>query len=175
MPHNLFRVLVWVGLGVYVLSRLYFRMRRTIGLQQFRRKRLIFYIVFYVIATIGLAFLSGGRSKLMLGWIAGLVPGIVLGLWSLRLTRFEITDKGRCYTPSAHIGVALYLLFLGRLIYRVIAIYTNLSLRGQPPPAWGQSALTDFVFELLAGYYIAYSAGIVRRYGKRAEPAAPAA
>ena len=106
--------------GRYVLSRLYFRLRRTIGLQQFSRKWLIFYIVIYVLASLGLAALSGGRPKVMLGWIGGLVPGILLGLWGLRLTKHEITEKGRCYTPSAHIGVALYLLFLGRLVYRVI-------------------------------------------------------
>jgi hypothetical protein len=166
------RILISVVLGVYVLSRLYFRLRRTVGLQQFRRNWLLFYIIFYGIATVGLALLSGGRPKLMLGWIAGLLPGILLGLLSLRLTRFEITEKGRCYTPNAHIGVSLSLLFLGRLTYRVIAIYTNLSLRGHRPPAWGQSALTDFIFELLAGYYIAYSAGILRRYGQEARPPA---
>jgi hypothetical protein len=173
MHPDIYRIFIWVAVAVYVFFRLYVRLRRTIGLQEFRRKRLIFYIVIYTLASLGLAVLSGGRPQLMLGWIGGLVPGILLGLWGLRLTKFEITEKGPCYTPSAHIGGGLYLLFLGRLVYRGFAIYANLTVAGRPPPAWGQSALTDVIFELLAGYYIAYSAGILRRYGREAAPAAP--
>ena len=174
MHPDIYHILTWVAVAAVVFWRLYARLQRTVGLQQFRRRRLIFYIVIYGVATLGLAVLSGGRPRLMLGWAGGLVPGVLLGLWSLRLTRYEITDQGRCYTPSAHIGVALYLLFLGRLAYRVFAIYANLSVGGRPPPAWGQSALTDLAFELLAGYYIAYSAGILRRYGKEAALVSPA-
>jgi len=173
MTSNFNHLLSWAGGGVLVLWWFYRRLRRNIGLQQFGRKRLIYYIVIYAVASVALLVLSRGRPQLMLGWIGGLVPGLLLGLWGLRLTRFEKTADGPCYTPNAHLGLGLFLLFLGRLVYRVFAIYNNLSLGGRPPPAWGQSALTDLTFELLAGYYLAYNLGVLRRHPPEDELAAP--
>lgn len=49
-----------------------------------------------------------------------LVPaGIAaLGVYGLRLTRFERTPTGLFYTPNAHLGIALSLLLVLRLGYR---------------------------------------------------------
>jgi hypothetical protein len=175
MPPNLSRVLTWVIIGGIIFWRLYARLQRTIGQQVFRKKFLTWLIVFYSIVSLGLGAFSLEHPRVLAGWVGGLVPGVLLGLWALRLTRHEMTEKGRCYTPNAHIGVALYLIFLGRMIYRGMAFYTHFSLTGNPPPPPGQSALTDFTFELLAGYFIAYYAGILRYYAKEPPLEGPAA
>jgi hypothetical protein len=174
MSPHLYRILLWVAVGIYVLIRLYVRLRRTIGQQEFRWTRLIMYLVVYGCLSAALAVIALGHVQLEAGWIGGMVPGIFLGFWGLHLTKFEETPKGRCYTPSAHIGVGLFLLFLGRIVYQGIAIYSNLSLTGRPQPAWGHSALTDLTFNLLAGYYITHSIGLIRAY-RRPIPSAVAA
>ena len=63
--------------------------------------------------------------------MVGVVGGAALGRLGLRLTRFEQTPLGLFYTPNAHLGVALSLLFLGRLIYRVFQLSPSFST-----PAW---------------------------------------
>ena len=52
-------------------------------------------------------------------WV-GVTLGVALGLLGLRLTRFEITGEGMFYTPSAHLGVALSTLLVGRIVYRFL-------------------------------------------------------
>jgi hypothetical protein len=175
MAPNLSRILIWVIVGIYIFWRLYVRLQRMIGRQQFRKGRLVFLIVLYGLGSVGLAVFTMGRLHLVAGWLGGLVPGVLLGLWALQLTQYETVEGEECYTPNARIGVALFLLFLGRIVYRAVAIYTHFSLPGHPTPPLGQSALTDLTFELLAGYYIAYSVGILRHYGRAASPLAPLA
>ena len=175
MPPNLSRILIWFAVGIYIFWRLYVRLQRMIGRQQLRKGRLIFLIAIYALGSLGMAFFTMGRPHLVAGWLGGLVPGVLLGLWALRLTQYETVEGKNCYTPNARIGVALFLLFLGRIVYRGIAIYTNFSLPGHPTPPIGQSALTDLTFELLAGYYIAYNVGILRHYAKGVSPVAPLA
>ena len=174
MSTHLYRILVWIAVGIYILIRLYIRLRRTIGQQEYRRRRLIMYLVVYGGVSTALAVPALGHPQLVLGWIGGMASGILLGVLGLRLTRFEETPKGRCYIPSAHIGVGLFLLFLGRIIYQGVAIYSNLSLTGRPQPPWGHSALTDLTFNLLAGYYITHSIGLMRCYSRAVFPAVSA-
>jgi hypothetical protein len=169
------KILIWLAVAVYVGWRIYSRLKRNIGEQQFRPKRLKFYIVVFSLASLGSGVLSMGHQPVMLGWLAGVVVGVLLGWWSVRLTTFTTIAAGRFYTPNAHIGIALSLLFIGRLLYRVFAIYSNLTFAGRPAPALGQSALTFFTFELLAGYYVAHSLGVLRWYAKEDRPPDPIA
>jgi hypothetical protein len=169
------KIITWLVVAVFVGWRIYIRLKRNIGEQQFRPKRLKFYTVVFSLATVGCGVLSVGHQPVMLGWLAGTVLGVGLGWLSLRLTTFSTVAAGRFYTPNAHIGIGLSLLFIGRLLYRVFAIYSNLSFGGQPVPALGHSALTFLTFELLAGYYIAYSLGVLARFAKEDRPPDPVA
>ncbi len=57
-------------------------------------------------------------------WLAGGVGlGSLLGLFGLNKTRFEPTPKGLFYTPNAHLGIALSLLFVARIVYRLFEVY----------------------------------------------------
>ena len=167
------KILTWLIVAVFLGWRIYYRLKRTIGEQQFRPKRLKFYIVLFSLSSLGAPLLSVRHPPVMLGWLAGLAIGVLLGWWSLRLTTFTTIATGRFYTPNARIGIALSLLFIGRLLYRMFVVYSNLSLTGRPAPAVGQSALTFLTFELLAGYYIAYSIGVLGRYAKESRPPDP--
>ena len=63
------------------------------------------------------------------------------------------------YTPSAHIGVLVSMLFIGRLLYRGYEFYVAGASR---PDDMAGSASTMLVFGILAGYYTCYAAGILR-------------
>jgi hypothetical protein len=169
------KILTSLVVAVIVGWRIYFRLKRTIGEQQFRPRRLKWYIAIFSLSSVGCAAFSFGHPPLMLGWLAGVILGVLAGLWSLRLTNFTTIATGRFYTPNAQIGIVLSLLFVGRLLYRMVAVYSNLSLTGRPTPAWGQSALTYLIFELLAGYYVAYSIGVLGWYAKESRPPDPIA
>lgn len=97
---------------------------------------------------------------------AGLFGGVVLAVIGLRLTKFEATPEGRFYTPNGWIGLGVTALFLGRLAARFFTMSEGMiaAQAGAPPFAGLQrSPLTLALFLLLAGYYVAYFAGVVRK------------
>jgi hypothetical protein len=144
--------------GGLIAWGIYRRLRRNIGRQKLRPVRLTISIVIFSVASVVLLVMSLGILKLMLGIGGGLALGVPLGFVGLRLTRFETTAEGHFYTPNTKIGIALSLLFLGRLAYRFWALRHATGTLHTPPPF--QSALTYFLFGLIAGYYIAYYIGL---------------
>ena len=134
-------------------------MRRNLGRQKLRPVRSIISIVI-LSAVSGLLFsLSAQMPKLALGIGCGLPLGALLGFIGLRLTKFETTDEGHFYTPNTTIGVALSLLFVGRMLYRFWVLRAVAT--GANQPQLFQSPLTFFIFGLIAGYYIVYHIGIL--------------
>lgn len=97
-----------------------------------------------------------------LGLVAGLAIGVALGLYGLRLTKFEQTPLGLFYTPNAHLGIALSMLFIGRLLYRAAQFYLGVAAAQGGAIAFGRSPLTLIIFGTLAGYYVAYAVGLLR-------------
>jgi cytochrome b561 len=123
---------------------------------------------------------SGLRSpELLEGLIGGLLCGAALAYLGLRHTRFEVTTEGRFYTPHTYIGLAVMLLFLGRLAYRFLylSIGTGGTFAADPSAAaaYQRSPLTLGVFGVLVGYYVLYYAGILLRTRASAPPAPDAA
>src|SRR5207237_5602761 len=109
-----------------------------------------------------LGYAAHENAKL-LSWLAGgLTLGSFLAVYGLRQTRFEQTPQGLFYTPHAHLGIALSLLFLGRLLYRLVQLYALDASPSLSAPEFARSSLTLGVFGLLAGYYVAYAVGLVR-------------
>lgn len=97
-----------------------------------------------------------------LGLAGGLGIGVALGLYGLRLTKFEQTPLGLFYTPNAHLGIALSLLFIGRLLYRAAQMYLGNAALQDGAISFGRSPLTLVIFGTLAAYYVTYAAGLLR-------------
>jgi hypothetical protein len=115
-----------------------------------------------------------------LWWLAaGLLLGSVLARYGLRRTWFEPTPKGLYYTPNAHLGIALSLLFVARVLFRLVEVYVIEPTAAHSASDFARSPLTLAVFGLLAGYYIAYAIGLgrwratVMRAKRRREVAKP--
>lgn len=142
--------------------RVYARVRRLVGRQKLSRVRPWLTLVFFplLLALLGLTALSHPERLLLLA--GGVAGGLGLARYGLSKTRFEATPQGLFYTPNAHLGIALSLLFIGRLAYRFIELY--LAAPGLRPDAadFGRSPLTLAIFGLLAGYYVGYAFGLLR-------------
>jgi hypothetical protein len=145
--------------------RVWSRVRRMVGRQRLSRVRpWITLTVFPALAAL-LAFGAAHGDAGRLWWLAGgLAAGALLAAWGLHLTRFEPTPQGLFYTPNLHLGIALSLLFVGRVLYRAVEVYAlGATASGAD---FARSPATLGVFGLLAGYYVAYAAGLVRwRFG----------
>ena len=137
----------------------YRRLRRSIGKQKLKPKRAIFRLVMLGIASIVIIGFGFEYHRVLAGFAGGLLGGALLGFLGLRLTRFETTEEGHFYTPDTRIGVAISLLFAGRLIYRVYVLQQADYLAAGHPPAW-QSPLTFFIAGLTFGYYFVYYIGL---------------
>jgi hypothetical protein len=99
----------------------------------------------------------------------GIVLGGILGMVGLRLTKFETTDQGHFYTPNTHIGIALSVLLVGRMLYRLWVIGDMTEASHQPQLF--QSPLTYFIFGLTIGYYLVYRIGLfVHTHDKKQLP-----
>lgn len=157
-PHP--STLVLLALVPLLAWRMYARLRRMVGRQRLSRARPWITLAVFPLVAMLLALASHEHPR-TLWWLAGgLACGVGLGMLGLRLTRFEPTREGLFYTPNAHLGIALSLLFAGRIAWRLVEIFVG----GVPADAqhFARSPLTLCVFGLLAGYYIAYACGLVR-------------
>lgn len=160
-PHiSLFALLALVPL---VAWRLYARLRRLIGRQRLSRLRPWVTLLLFplVLGLLALAARAHPDRLWFLG--AGLALGGGLGVFGVKKTRFERTADGLFYTPDKYLGIAVSLLLVGRIIYRLVEVFVlgNLPPPGQPDD-FATTPLTLGVVGLLSGYYILYAAGLVR-------------
>jgi hypothetical protein len=144
--------------GLFAWS-IYRRVRRNIGRQPLNPRRAITSITILSLVSVLIVGTSLQNINLPLGFGGGLLLGAVMGFVGLRLTKFETTAEGHFYTPNTHIGVALSVLFVGRLFYSQWMRRNALTSSGQPQLF--QSPLTLLIFGLTVGYYLVYQIGIL--------------
>lgn len=172
--------------AAFVLWAIYRRTRRSFGRQRVVARRMWFRIG--VLAVVGGLVLVASAHELRSA--AALLAGAAAGYVGLQYTRFEATPEGRFYTPHTYIGLIVTALFLGRLLYRFLVLYSGThglaapgpGLGGPPayagaypspyayqnPYAYQRSPLTLAIFGALVGYYVLYYLGVL---GKSKRPA----
>jgi hypothetical protein len=171
------KLLTPVLIGALVVFSIVRRVRRAFGRQPVQPVRL--WIRIGILTLVGglIAATSVMRGGGMLeALIAGLACGAALAWVGLRHTRFEVTPEGRFYTPHTWIGLAVTLLFLGRLAYRFLYLANGTAgTFGDPNMAatYQKSPLTIGIFAVLVGYYVLFYAGVLLRTRPSGLPAAP--
>ena len=145
--------------GGLIAWGIYRRVRRNIGQQALRPRRIIVSIVIFAVVSILFFSMSLQQPHLLFGLGGGLLLGGLLGLVGLKLTKFETTEKGHFYTPNTPIGIALSVLFIGRLAYRWWVLRDAATAMNHPPLM--QSPLTFFIIGLTFGYYLVYYIGLL--------------
>jgi hypothetical protein len=161
-PQNLTPFVV----GALFIFAMYRRVRRNFGPQPVRERALMVRAgLLAVIGSISLYF-SARDASLLMALAGGLAAGVVLGTIGLRHTQFQISDKGRFYTPHTYIGLFVTSLFLFRIIARYVSIHAN-SVAGagtpQDPLTAYRNPLTLAVLGVLVGYYVYFNIGVFRR------------
>ena len=150
------------GIAALVGWRVYRRIKRFVGRQRLSNVRPWTTVVFFPLLVALLAFGAFRQANAELALGAGVAIGVALGVYGIRVTKFEQTPEGLYYTPNAHLGIALSLLFLGRMAYRLVQLYLMPAAAQQGAAAFGKSPVTLLIFGTLAGYYVAYAIGLLR-------------
>jgi hypothetical protein len=157
MPPDYSRILPWV-FALLIPLVLYRRLRRTFGRQPLVPARLIVRIAILLLIAALLTLSPRHYAPQELG---GVALGAALALWGASRTRFENENGRRYYVPHTYTGIAVTLLFVGRLIYRFAQSSGTLAASGDTAPTAGpqaamQSPLTIGIFFVLIGYYVCY-------------------
>ena len=152
-----------VAMGGVVAWRLYGRTRKLLQRQLFHPRRSRFNVIFFPSLVVVLLVTSYRSPLAVAAEIAGVLIGVGLAVYGLRLTKVEETSEGLYYTPNAHIGIALSVLLAGRLAYRFYQLYGP-AAASAPPADFTRSPLTLLIFGTLAGYYAWYASGLMRRH-----------
>jgi hypothetical protein len=151
-----------------VLWRVYSRIKRLTSRQRSRTWRHRTTLVFFPLLLLALCAMAVQTNPIALAGVAvGLPVGLVLGRISIGKARFEQVGDEFYFTPHAPIGMAVAVLFLGRMAWRGYQVFTR------DPAATSQgfaaSPLTLLTFGILAGYYIAFALGLLA-WRKRSAP-----
>jgi len=162
-PHAT-QVLVSVLIVALIAWRLHARARRLIGRQRLSTARPWINVVLFPVLIALLALGSRWQPLPEECLAGGVLLGTALGVLGLRLTRFEASTAGLYYTPNVHIGVALSVLVVCRIGWRLFSQGLPVSTAGAapPPPGTSLTPLTLLLLGTLAGYYFTYALGLLR-------------
>jgi hypothetical protein len=134
--------------------RMYSRIRRMVGRQRSTSVRPWIPVIAFPILLCLVAIASMTHPAALAALLGGIAAGVGLGIYGLKLTKFEKTEEGLFYTPNAHLGIALSLLLVGRLIYRVVQVSTIANAN-----SFGSNPMTIAILGMLGGYYVTYAIG----------------
>ena len=163
---------------VFLGFRLYLRFRSTIGPQRVSEFRLIVRAAVFGLLGVFLLLSPGVSLAAREGGGGGMVLGLLLGALGLYHTRFEKRGDKPYYVPNTYIGMGVSLLFIGRIVYRIVTMYPQMEQRaagGLAVSPWADlqsNPLTLGMFEVVVGYYIVYNIGLVV-LSRRAHTAGP--
>jgi len=154
-------------LAALVIFAIYRRFRRNFGQQPLRPARMKIRIVLLAFVGASLAPTALRSDAFSSAMAIGAACGAALGVWGAQRTRFVAVAQRLHYVPHTYTGLAVSLLFVGRLVYRLVQVYLSPyasaaagfdPAAGLSPASRVQSLLTLGLFFLLAGYYICYYA-----------------
>jgi hypothetical protein len=161
MDFSQFGPFLFAALVVFAVYR---RLRRSFGRQPMRPRRMALRMVLLTVLACTLLPIALRSAQYLAAELIGAVLGLALGVWGERRTRFQMYDGRLHYLPHTYTGLAVSLLFLGRLVYRLVQVYAgghaaHAASRSDPslafaPASMISSPLTVCVFFVLAGYYV---------------------
>jgi len=154
--------MVMVGVSALVMWRLYSRIRRMVGRQKYSPMRSRVTVTIFPLLFALLAVFAAAHPMAALSLLGGAALGAMLGMYGLRLTKFENTPQGLYYTPNAHLGVALSVALIVRIGFRLVQVTAMTPAEPAPPNAFLSSPFTLVIFGTLAAYYVTYAIGLIR-------------
>ncbi len=153
------------GLAVLLVYR---RFRRSFGRQPLRPVRMWIRIALLILLGCSLLPAAFKSGQFLLAELAGALAGLALGFWGARHTRYATYEGRLHYVPHTYTGVAVSLLFVGRLVYRGVEWYSQNGELGSAgaaspgiAPSMVRSPLTVALIFVVVGYYVCYYAMVL--------------
>jgi hypothetical protein len=157
---------VWpYAIAVLVVLLIYRRLRRSFGRQKVRPVRMKIRIGILILLAASLTPTAMRSAEFLFAELGGVAAGAALGLWGAQRTRYQTHGGSLHYIPHTYTGIAVSLLFLGRVVYRMVALYSMDHSIGQVgldsaqsfgSPAMVNSPLTVGALFVVIGYYVCY-------------------
>ena len=157
------------GLAVLLIYR---RFRRSFGRQPVRPARMWIRLALLILLGCSLLPAAFRSGQFLLAELAGALAGLALGFWGARHTRYATYEGQLHYVPHTYTGVAVSLLFIGRLVYRGVEWYAENGAPGGASavaPPMMKSPLTVGLIFAVVGYYVCYYAMVLWK-SKRISP-----
>ena len=160
--------LTLVLVAAFLIFGIYRRVRRSFGRQAVNVSRIWFRIGILIFVGVLIAVGAVHEDPTTLGGLlGGVICGAGLAYLGLRHTQFEVTAQGRFYTPHTYIGIFVTVVFLGRLLYRLQALYLGYQSAREPghafADAYQRSPLTLAIFGMLISYYVVFYLGVLQK------------
>jgi hypothetical protein len=176
MQDDYSRIWPYVIAGLAVLL-IYRRFRRSFGRQPMRPVRMWIRIAVLILLGCSLLPYAFKSGQFLLAELAGALTGTALGIWGARHTRYATYEGRLHYVPHTYTGVAVSLLFIGRMVYRIVEWYAeNGALGGASAVSQGiarppmmRSPFTVGLICVVVGYYVCYYAMVLWK-SKRISP-----
>lgn len=162
----------WMHIAIPLLLTgffIYRHTKRTIGFQKLAKRRLTFRLTLFSLLGVIIFLLGFVHPIHFIGYILGLAAGATLGMTAIRHTRFEQRTDGWYYRTHLWVEIAVLVLFLSRIVYRLafIALSSNpASLNPADPMQFTKDPLTAGVFFILVSYYVLYLSYLLREETK---------
>ena len=164
MPHDFSQIGPFLVAAIVVFA-IYRRLRRSFGRQLLLPVRMTVRVVALMI--IGCALLPKAMQSVpfLSAELAGAALGIGLSVWGAERTRFLMHNGRLHYVPHTYTGIVVSLLFLGRLSFRLVQVFTGIPAphAGTADPAQAfaatsmvRSPLTVGILFVLIGYYVCF-------------------
>ncbi|HEX4781285.1 MAG TPA: hypothetical protein VH301_11060 [Usitatibacter sp.] len=145
-----------------VCWRIYVRFKRLVGRQKSKVWRHWITVILFPTLTVLIALPMLLHPPAAGALAVGLGIGVGLGILGIRTTKFETTPIAYYYTPNVHLGIAVSLLLVARIFYRVFEATTMTAAeRAVHMQDFTRSPLTLALFGILAAYYTTFAIGIL--------------
>jgi hypothetical protein len=152
---------------VLIAFVLYRRVKRSIGFQKYSIKGMKIRRVIFVI--VGLILLAVGfiHPILFLADAVGIVGGCVLAYYAIR--HFVYEWRGELLYTRTHIYIeaAVLILFLGRVLYRVLTVAMLTKSTGAADDnqmaQYARDPITVAIFFVIIAYYLIYYSFLIRK------------
>src|ERR1035441_3224818 len=112
-------------LAALVVFGVYRRFRRNFGRQLLRPAPMTARILLLAVIGCSLLPMALRSAQFLSAELAGAALGIGMALWGAQRTRFQMYEGRLHYVPHTYTGIAVSLLFLGRLVFRFVQVYAG--------------------------------------------------
>jgi len=158
---------LFAALVVWIVYR---RFRRNFGQQPLRPVAMRIRIAILLIVGCLLLPAALRSSAFLLAMLGGAIIGAVLAVFGAQRTRFLKVAGQLFYVPHTYTGALVSLLFLGRIVYRLLQVYGQMhagqlgtmDAQNRSPLGMMNSPLTLGMYFVLMGYYVCYYAMVLQ-------------